>query len=535
MIGGAPVAPDTIVVGAGPAGCAVAARLSRSGRRVLLVEAGGRGRNPMLSVPAAMMLTMRDPRYTWRFATEPEPGLDGRSPDWIAGRLLGGGSAINGMMYLRGHPLDYDRWRDEAGCAGWGFADILPFFRRAEDSDRPTSLWHGAGGPISITVGMPDPAIGPAFLEAVAAAGLPVVDDLNAGVAEGFGYFDRAIGRGRRSSVARAYLRGVARRDRLTVVTGARVLGLLIERGRVRGVRVAGRGGAIEEVRAADGVVLAAGCINTAHLLQLSGIGPADALRRHGIAVAIDAPQVGANVQNHVAYIQPHALDAPVTAYELRHPWRALRAGARYALFRRGILSGPLCPVGGLLRADPAAAVADTQVILGAGLPGTGAGWRSVLPAARGFTLMLNQGRPFSRGSIGLRSGDPAVPPAIRSGFFSDSRDLPLLAAAVERMRDLLARTPIAGAYARPLRQVAGGRDALTTDIRAHASSFYHAVGSCRMGDDEQAVVDTGMRVRGVTGLHVADTSVAPLLVNGNTTAMALMLGERAAHLIAGA
>ena len=315
-------------------------------------------------------------------------------------------------------------------------------------------------------------------------------------------------------------------------MTGVRVIGLIVEAGRVRGVRLM-RGTAIEEVRTDGEVVLTAGCVNSAHLLMLSGIGPADMLRQHGIDVKVDAADVGRNVQNHIAYSLRYAISAPITAFQIRHPVRAAAALGDYALFRRGMLAGPLCPVGGLLRVNPAAAVADVQVILGAGLPGTGTGWRAKLPESSGFTLMINQGRPHSRGSIALRSGDPLAPPLIRSGFFSDPRDLPVLAAAVERMRDVIARNPIAGEIARELN---GGDDDQTTlseRIRAGAGSFYHAVGSCRMGTDDRSVVDIALKVRGVEGLRVADTSVAPLLVNGNTTAMALMLGERAAELIA--
>jgi len=526
---------DYIIVGAGPAGCAAAARLSLlPGCRVLLIEAGGSDRHPLLSVPVATMLTMRHPRYTWRFRTEPEAALEGRSPSWYGGRLLGGGSAINGMMYLRGHPRDYDRWRDTAGCAGWGFADMLPFFQRAESSDRGPDAWHGGTGPVAITRGTADFPIASAFLDMIAAAGLPIVDDLNADAAEGFGYYDRAIGGGRRSSAGGAYLRGLADRRALTVLTGARAVGLSGGGARIDGVRFVYRG-KLHEARADAEVVLAAGCINTAQLLLLAGIGPADALSRHGIAVRANSPDVGLNVQNHIAYTLQYALAAPITAYEYRHPARAAAAFAQYALQRRGMLAGLLCPAGGLFRADPLSEIADTQVILGAGLPGAGSGWRGLLPTARGFTLMINQGRPWSRGSIALRSADPEAPPLIRSGHFSDHRDLELLTIATTAMRALLRNHRIAGEIATEIGAGAQiiGHAALAEHIRQHAQSYYHMAGSCRMGSDDDAVVDTALRVRGVDGLRIADTSVAPLLVNGNTTAMALMLGERAAELIA--
>jgi len=525
---------DYVVVGAGPAGCAVAARLSRRpGCRILLIDAGGPDRHPLFRVPMAALLTMRDPRYTWRFETEPEPGLQGRAPSWYGGRVLGGGSVINGMMYLRGHPADYDRWRDEAGCERWGFSDILPYFKRAEASDRGADAWHGGTGPIRISRGSADVPIAAAFLDAMASAGLPILDDLNADAVEGFGYYDRAIANGKRSSASRAYLHGVADREALTVLPHAQATGLVSEGTRICGVRFI-RHGRLHEARADREVILTAGCVNSAKLLLLSGIGPAEQLSRLGITVLADLP-VGRNVQNHVAYAIPYALPAPITAFEYRRPARAAAAVADYLLQRRGMLAGPPCPVGGLLRADVDADVADTQIILGAGLPGKGGGLRGLLPSASGFMLMINQGRPFSRGEIGLRSADPIAAPLIRSGHFNDPRDLALLTKATVTMRTLIGNARFGGVMASEIGDGAAivETPALASHISRKAQSYYHMVGSCRMGSDSDAVVDTQLRVHGVEGLRIADTSIAPLLVNGNTTAMALMIGERAADFIA--
>lgn len=522
---------DFIIVGAGPAGCAVAARLSRlAGCRVLLLEAGGAGRSPLLHIPAAAVFTMRNPRYAWRYEVED----DIRPSDLLAGRMVGGGTRINGMMYLRGQAADYDRWREKAGCPGWGHDDLLPFFRRSETSDRGADRLHGDSGPIGTSRGGSSLPVAEAFLAACDRSGLLRTDDLNALTGEGSGYYDRMIHHGRRST-AHDYLRHVADPRQLTVITGAHVTGIDIVQGRAAAVRYVRSGKAVR-VEAGREIILAAGCINTTQLLLLSGIGPADDLSRHGITVHADAPEVGANLQNHAAATLQYALDAGMTASDrLRGPGM-LAAGAQYLTRRKGLLSELPTPAGALIRAGDGQDGPDTQIIMGAGLPGRGTGWRGVLSGTPGFTLMVNQGRPQSRGSIMLRSADPFDAPRIRNGFLQHPGDRMILARAIHRARAIVEPgLPGTGNGALPQLLSRFARediDTLAGIIPHHATGYYHMTGTCRMGTDACAVVDTALRVRGIGGLRIADTAIAPLLVNGNTTAMAFMIGERAADFI---
>ena len=531
--GGAARGYDFVIVGGGAAGCAVAARLSRmAGCRVLLLEAGGVGRSPWLRVPAAAVFTMRNPRYAWRYDTEAGVG-DDRPSGLLAGRMLGGGTGINGMMYLRGQPADYDRWRDEAGCPGWGYADLLPFFRRTEASDRGASDLHGDAGPIGTSRGGSSLPVAEAFLDACERSGMPRADDLNALSSEGAGYYDGMIRNGLRST-ARDYLSRVADPRQLTILTGCHVTGVDIVHGRAVAVRYV-RNGKSCRVEAAQEILLASGCVNTTQLLMLSGIGPADDLLRHGIAVHADAPEVGANMQNHVAATLQFGLDAGLTATDQLRGAGAMTAAAQYLIGRRGLLSELPTPAGALIRAGEGDGL-DTQIILGGGLPGRGAGWRAVLSHVPGFTLMVNQGRPHSRGRIALRSANPFDPPLIHNGFLQHPTDRMTLARAVSRAKAIV-RTgfPAAGgAVPQLLSRFAQQEDveALASTIHRYVGAYYHMVGTCRMGSDAGAVVDTSLRVRGVSALRIADTSAAPLLVNGNTTAMAYMIAERAAEFI---
>lgn len=530
---------DYVIIGAGAAGCALAARLSRlPGCRVLLVEAGGFGRNPSLRIPAASVLTMRTDRYLWRYDTEIGTSGDERPSPLIAGRMVGGGTSINGMMYLRGQPADYDSWRDTAGCLGWGYADALPYFRRSEASDRGPDPLHGDAGPIRTSRGRSSLPIAEAFLEACEWSGLRRVDDLNGLTGEGAGYYDGMTRNGRRST-AGDYLRRVANPRQLDVLTGCQVTGIDIMRGRAAAVRYVGNGKSCR-VEAACEIVLTAGCVNSTQLLMLSGIGPAEQLGRHGVAVHVNAPDVGSNLQNHAAVVLQFGLDAGMTACDRLRGIGLFTTGARYLFGRQGLLSELPTPAGALIHSESGAGKrgADTQIILGGGLPGAGGGVDGLLSRIPGFTLMVNQGRPRSRGSISLRSSDPLVPPVVQNGFLDHPDDRMVLARAVRNARSIVEPGLPGAKGAKPelLSRFAKTDDieALAATIHRHVTAYYHMVGTCRMGTDLRSVVDTQLRVRGVEGLRVADTSVAPLLVNGTTSAMAYMIGERAADFIAG-
>ena len=517
---------DYIVVGAGPAGCVVAGRLSRQGASVLLLEAGGKPWHPLLSVPLAAWLAMSDPRFHRAYQTEQVDALGGRRLGLLAGRVVGGGAAINGMLFLRGGRHDFDRWRDEAGCEGWGFDDVLPWFRRFEQSARGGDEWHGGDGPVRTSRAPHTLELAQRFLDAASDCGLPLVDDLNAAEGEAAGWFDAMSGGGVRSLPGAAYLRREHHRGRLTLISGASVTRIVIAGGTARGVTYLVDG---KEVTASAGgeVILAAGAIQTPHLMQLSGFGPADQLAAAGIRPLVDLPQVGANLQNHLAYSVDYACDRDLTFARYLDPVDGSLAALRYAFGRGGALAGTPCPAGALIRAGDDSVGPDSQIILGGGMP----------PASghSGFRLMVNHGRPHSRGRVFLREADPLAAPGVDAGW-NDPRDLALLRRAVERTRAIAAAPALAGVVSHELApgpQVAAPAD-LDAALRAGAFSYYHSVGTCRMGADGDAVVDLRLRVRGVERLRIADNSVAPLQINANTAACALMIGERAAAFITG-
>lgn len=519
---------DYIVVGAGASGCVVASRLTEDPDvTVALVEAGGMDTHPLIGIPGANVVTGTNPAFNWSYQSEPVAGLNGRSIYWAQGRVLGGSSSINGMMYVRGPARDYDGW----GVDGWRHSDVLPLFRRSETNERGASAIHGDSGPLQVSAGRSTAPVCDLFLEAAGEAGYPLTDDLNRDRTEVFGHVDMTIGRGRRSSAASAFLRPALRRPNLVLVTGSTVLRVLIEQGRAVGVETS-RG---EQLRATREVILSGGAVNSPQLLMLSGIGPADHLRGHGIAVFADRPEVGEGLQNHPMYRILHATTKPVTAYSHLSPRGLLAAGWQYAAHRAGVLSRGLFPTSGFLFAEEGRPETEIQVSIAPALvirrrPGL----IGTLPQEHGFTLLLNHGSPFSRGRVRLRSADPTAHAAIHPNYFDDPRDIAILARGAERVRDMIRRPVMAAVLGREI-QPAGpirSRADIEADIRATTVTHYHAGGTCRMGHDEASVVDPKLRVRGVQGLRVADASIMPVMVNGNTYAAALMIGEKAADLI---
>jgi choline dehydrogenase len=525
---------DYVVVGAGAAGCVVAARLADNpDNEVVLIEAGGSDLSPFLRLPGLGFAAGAIGRYNWNFVTEPIAELADRRLTLLAGKVLGGSSSINGMIYTRGHSSEYDRWR-ELGCTGWGFEDVRPYFLKSESNVRGAGEWHGDAGPMRLRRADPRLPICDAFLAAAAAAGLPVVDDLNANHAEGLGWYDVNIDRGLRMSSARAFLPPARRRPNLSVVTGVQVTRIVLSGGRATGVEGV-RGSERVAFGAQREVIVCAGAIKSPQLLMVSGIGPADELRRHGIDVVVDSPQVGSNLQNHPCYRPRFACSSPVTARNHVGAMPMLRAGLAYARSRSGPLAESFASAGGFFRSDPGLALADMQVVMLSALPPRGGQRiRDLLPKEQGFALTVYQGSPYSRGRVALRSSSPLDAPLVHTGYFSDPRDLDVLAAGVQRMRDVMRQPAIARYISAAVvpRDTVRSRAELIDDIRREAATSYHQCGTCAMGPDDAAVLDVRLRVRGVAGLRVADASVAPRLPNAALHAVTLMIGEKAAAMI---
>jgi choline dehydrogenase len=525
---------DYVIVGGGSAGCVVAARLAEDpGTRVLLLEAGpDASAVEEVRIPAAYSRLFRS-QYDWNYVTVPQERADGRPVYWPRGRLLGGSSAMNAMIYIRGNKADYDAWRDSHGCTGWGYQELLPYFRRAEDNSRGESPYHGAGGPLSVT----DPAHrseqAQQFIEAAMRRGALANEDFNGPQQDGVGFYQVTQRDGRRCSAADGYL--AVKPENLTVVTHAFVTGLLIEGGRAAGVTYQ-CGGREEIARAEAEVILAAGAIGSPQLLMLSGIGPADHLREQGIYVIVDSPAVGANLIDHPSV--PMLWSTP----KIKGLWESSgNAGfARWRLTHKGPLTSNVAEAGGFARSEPRLTAPDLQWHV---LPVAFREQGLTDPARRAMTVLVTLADVASRGRLTLASRDPRHRPVIDPGYLSDVRDLSTLAVGVRMARDYATAAPLSKICAGEL---APGDDVQTDHeirdyIRSAVVTTYHPAGTCAMGGDSAAgrsgresVVDPLLRVRGVDGLRVVDASVLPTLPRGNTNAPVIAIAERAADLIAG-
>jgi choline dehydrogenase len=523
---------DYVIVGGGSAGCVLANRLSADPRlRVLLLEAGPADRNPWIHVPGGIFKLINNPAVDWCHQTEPEPGLGGRSMGLPVGRVLGGSSSINGMIYVRGQRQDYDRWRDQ-GNRGWGYDEVLPYFRRSEDQARGADAFHGAGGPLGVS----DPRfrfpIVDAFVEAAQQAGLPRNPDFNGAAQEGVGLYQLNVRDGRRSSAAVAFLKPARARPNLAVVTGATVHRVLFEGTRAVGVEYA-RNGRREQARAGAEVVVSAGAIGSPKLLQLSGIGEPQALRALGIAVQHALPAVGRHLQDHYQARLVYKTRRPITLND--HAGTAARRlliGADYLLRRRGALTFGASLAGAFARTQPDLASPDVQFHF---QPLSVDSYDSGLHRFSAFTLSVCQLRPASRGSVELRSPDPNQPARIHGNYLTADEDTEAIVRGIRLAERIVAQPALAehvAARFKPAEVLRTDAEALDY-ARATGMTIFHPSGSCRMGSSERdSVVDHELRVHGIVGLRVVDASIMPALVSGNTNAAAIMIGEKAADLI---
>jgi choline dehydrogenase len=529
---------DYVIVGGGTAGCVLAARLSEDPDvSVLVLEAGGGDRNPIFRIPLMTGVLLRNRYANWSYESEPVPALDNRRTAFPRGKVLGGSSSINGMVYVRGLPIDYDSWA-QAGLPSWSYERVLPYFRRSETYAGGGDAVHGDTGPLRVSRPPPYSPVSDAFVAAGAQAGHGTTHDFNA-KPEGFGRYDFNISDGQRWSTARAFLEPARRRRNLTVLTRAHSLRIVFEGRRARGVEVAVRG-VPRRFTAAREVLLCGGVINSPQLLLLSGIGDADASRRFGIDPVLDLPGVGRNLQDHCLIRVEHACTQPVTLQGLMRVDRAGLAFLNALLFRRGPMTRFPLEAGAYFKSDSAL---DTPDIQSHFLPGLSTAALR-LPGLRtppkrqghGFFANAYQMRPESRGELKLKSADPRVAPSIQPNFLAELKDRIVLRRAVQILREVFAQ-PALDAFRGP--ELAPGPDVrseaeIDAWIRRTADSVYHPVGTCRMGKGPDAVVDEELRVHGVEGLRVVDASIMPAVTSTNTHAAVIMIAERAADFIRG-
>ena len=521
---------DYIVAGAGSAGCALANRLSAdAGNRVLLLEAGGRDTYPWIHIPVGYFKTMLNPKTDWCYQTEPDPGLNGRSIPWPRGKVLGGSSSINGLVYIRGQSHDYDQWR-QLGNAGWAWDDVLPYFMRAEDNERGANATHGEGGPLGVSdVGF-SRGFSDAFIDAAEEIGIPRTNDFNSGDQEGAGYFQLTTKNGRRCSAAVGYLKPIKDRANLTIATGAQVRRVLFDGKRAIGIEYDANG-QTTVARAKGEIVLSLGAIGSPQILQLSGVGPGALLGEFGIPVVRELPGVGENLQDHLQIRAVYKTNQPSLNDEVNSLFRKALIGLEYALFRKGPMTIAAGHVGMFAKTREELETPDVQfhfIPLSTKGPGDG------LHDFSAFTSSVCQVRPESRGRIVIKSPNHADYPAIIPNYLSTEIDRQTIVAGMKLSRKIMATPTMQDLIIEEFLPGLGVQsdDELLEHARDNAGTIYHPVGTCKMGNDPMAVVDERLRVRGVDGLRVADASIMPTLVSGNTNAPSIMIGEKASDMV---
>ncbi len=521
---------DYIVVGAGSAGCPVANRLSADPKnRVLLLEAGPKDRNIWIHIPIGYYRTMTSP-LSWGYNTEPDEGIAGRSLLWPRGKVLGGSSAINGLVYIRGQKQDYDHWR-QFGNEGWGYEDVLPFFKKAENQERGGDDHHGSGGPLQVSDIRDRREICDAFIEAAVATGIPRNNDFNGAEQEGVGNFQTTSHNGRRCSSAVGYLKPILNRPNLRIETDAMVTKIVFDGTKATGIAYRQQG-TDKQAMVKGEIILSGGAINSPQLLQLSGVGPAERLNALGIDVVLDSPGVGADLQDHYQARLVVELNKTISVNDdvnnlLRLAW----TGLRFLLFRRGPMTFSAGHVGAFTKVLPESATPDAQIHF---IPFSATKLGGDLHSFSGVTASVCQLRPESRGEVMIASSDPTQHPKIVPNYLSTDYDRRLMVEGLKMVRGITKAPPFAKYVTR---EHDPGSDCLSDDdllayAREKGNTIFHPTSTCRMGNDPRAVVDARLRVRGIQGLRVADCSIMPTVVSGNTNAPAIMIGEKCAQMI---
>ena len=536
---------DYIVVGAGSAGCVLANRLSADARhRVLLLEAGGDDRplrnprqlwsNLMIHTPIGFGKTLNDPKVNWLYETEVDEGSGGRRHKWPKGKVLGGSSSINGLLYIRGQSADYDGWR-QMGCEGWSYRDVLPYFRRAEHQERGEDEWHGSGGPLNVSDITERNPISAALLEAAVEAGIPRSRDINGAEQEGATWFQLSIKKGRRHSTAVAYLHPAMGRNNLDVATNAHTTRILLDGRKAVGVEFL-QGGARHKARCSGEVILAAGAVASPQLLEVSGIGRGDILQAHGIPVVHELKGVGENLQDHYMIgCQWRLKPECVTVNELSHGNRLVKETLKYLFARKGLLTFAVAHVVAFCKSRPELISPDLQFHMMAAsmdLEILGKTQALVLEREPGLTCTPCQVRPESRGHIHIKSPDATVYPRIVPNYLADPLDQDAAIAGLKWARKIMNQPAILPYLAAPGDPFGDTRDSMLGYARVAGATLYHAVGTCKMGHDPMAVVDPELKVHGMQGLRVVDASIMPRISSGNTNAPTIMIAEKASDMI---